>query len=68
MNKPTPTRHARWRVIDGQLVDESTLPAATPSSDTRAATEPDLVDADQAGPAEAHAPFKRRHKAPSTAD
>lgn len=25
MNKPTPTRHGAWRVIDGQLVDESTV-------------------------------------------
>lgn len=25
MNKPTPTSHGTWRVIDGELVDESTL-------------------------------------------
>ena len=25
MSKPTPTRHGKWRMIDGQLVDESTL-------------------------------------------
>lgn len=24
--KPTPTSHGAWRVVDGQLVDESTLP------------------------------------------
>lgn len=28
MNKPTPTAHGTWRVIDGQLVNEASTPLA----------------------------------------
>lgn len=27
---PTPTVHGAWRVVNGKLVDESTLPPVTP--------------------------------------
>ncbi|RPE81845.1 hypothetical protein [Vulcaniibacterium tengchongense] len=61
--KPTPTRHGAWRVIDGQLVDESQALQTTiddpapPSQDRRAATEPSLGN--QAGPAESPSPRRK---------
>jgi len=30
MNKPTPTRHGAWRVVDGELVDEDLLVTRSP--------------------------------------
>ena len=36
----TPTVHGRWRVIDGQLVDESTLPEPVDAAESAAETDP----------------------------
>jgi len=30
MNKPTPTRGGAWRVVDGELIDESAEQLSTP--------------------------------------
>lgn len=35
MNHPTPTTHGAWRVINGQLVDESTRAPLIASTDVR---------------------------------
>lgn len=62
MNKPyTPTTHGAWRVIDGQLVDESQLPAADPTNAYADAPDP-------AARVDPEPPTLPRRKAPSNAE
>lgn len=59
MSKPTPTHHGSWRVIDGQLVDESAGSAprpAVPAPAAAAAADP----ADDTSPPAAKAARKNK--------